>query len=90
MTEDKDIIGTPIDNWKNIIENESSFNSLNAIISEKRELIYQGGGPVAIQKQHDKNQRSISTPSKSTPRTGRTVYPEFHCGRPASLSQRNS
>ena len=54
MTEDKDIIGTPIDNWKNIIENESSFNSLNAIISEKRELIYQGGGPVAIQKQHDK------------------------------------
>ncbi|MAR14932.1 MAG: methylcrotonoyl-CoA carboxylase [Candidatus Marinimicrobia bacterium] len=54
MTENKDIIGKPINDLKNINENESEFNSLNSNISEKRELIYQGGGPIAIQKQHDK------------------------------------
>ena len=54
MTENKDIIGSPINDLKNINENESGFNSLNSNISEKRELIYQGGGPIAIQKQHDK------------------------------------
>ena len=54
MTENKDIIGRPINDLKNINENESGFNSLNSNISEKRELIYQGGGPIAIQKQHDK------------------------------------
>ena len=54
MTENKDIIGKSINDWKNVNENESEFNSLNSNISEKRELIHQGGGPIAIQKQHDK------------------------------------
>jgi len=54
MKEDKDIVGTSIENWKNITDNESEFNMLNSNISDIRETIYQGGGPVAIQKQHDK------------------------------------
>ena len=54
MIENKDIVGTSIEDWKNINENESKFISLNSKISEKREIIYQGGGPIAIQKQHDK------------------------------------
>ena len=54
MTENKDTIGTSIDDWKNVEENESEFNLLNSDISKKRDLIYQGGGPIAIQKQHDK------------------------------------
>ena len=54
MTENKDIIGNSTDNLKNINENESEFHTLNSKICEKRELIYQGGGPIAIQKQHDK------------------------------------
>jgi len=54
MTENKDIIGNSIDSWKKVNENESEFNSLNSNISKKREIIHQGGGPIAIQKQHDK------------------------------------
>ena len=54
MTENKDTIGTSIDDWKNVEENESEFNLLNSDISKKRDLIYQGGGPIAIQKQHDR------------------------------------
>jgi len=54
MTENKDIIGNPIDSWKKVNENESEFNLLNSNISKKREIIHQGGGPIAIQKQHDK------------------------------------
>jgi len=54
MTENKDIIGNSIDSWKKVNENESEFNLLNSNISKKREIIHQGGGPIAIQKQHDK------------------------------------
>lgn len=50
----KDIIGKSIDEIKGSDDNFSEFNLLNSYISEKRSLIHQGGGPIAIQKQHDK------------------------------------
>ena len=40
MKEDKDIVGTSIENWKNITENESEFNMINSSISDIRETIY--------------------------------------------------
>jgi len=52
--ENKDIIGSNINEIKNNDENFSEFTNLNAKISELREIISQGGGPIAIQKQHDK------------------------------------
>ena len=54
MSKNRDTIGTDQADWKDINENESEFNLLNSEICKKREIIYQGGGPVAIQKQHDK------------------------------------
>ncbi len=55
MTEkNKDIIGRDIEEIKNSDDNFSEFNLLNAHITEKRSLIHQGGGPIAVQKQHDK------------------------------------
>ena len=38
MTENKDTIGTSIDDWKNVEENESEFNLLNSDISKKRDF----------------------------------------------------
>ena len=54
MNEDKDIIGTDILNWKNAEINSSEFIKLNNNIIEQRNIIKQGGGPIKIQKQHDK------------------------------------
>ena len=54
MNKDKDIIGTDISNTKNRDKNLSEFNSINDDIVKNIEKIKQGGGPVAIQKQHDK------------------------------------
>ena len=54
IEKNKDIIGNNIDDIKNTDDNFSEFNLLNSHISDKRSLIYQGGGPIAIQKQHDK------------------------------------
>ena len=53
----KNTIGTNIENWDKTISktNIESFNKLiNEIIKEKKK-IHQGGGSIAIQKQHDKN-----------------------------------
>ena len=52
--DNKDIIGTDIDNWKNTDLNFSEFKNLNDEILSQISLIHQGGGPVAIQKQHNK------------------------------------
>ena len=54
INENKDIIGSNIAEIKNNDENFSEFTNLNAKISELRDIIHQGGGPIAIQKQHDK------------------------------------
>lgn len=54
MKKDNDIIGTNINTWKNSDSNFSSFNKLNEEFSNQIKLIHQGGGPVAIQKQHNK------------------------------------
>ena len=54
IEKNKDIIGKNIDDIKNADDNFSEFNLLNSHISDKRSLIHQGGGPIAIQKQHDK------------------------------------
>ena len=54
--DNKDIIGTDIDNWKNTDLNFSEFKNLNDEILSQISLIHQGGGPVAIQKQHNKKE----------------------------------
>ena len=54
MKKDNDIIGTNINTWKNSDSHFSSFNKLNEEFSNQIKLIHQGGGPVAIQKQHNK------------------------------------
>jgi 3-methylcrotonyl-CoA carboxylase beta subunit len=54
MSKDKDIIGTDIDTWKNAEINFSEFNAMNEEFVNQINLIQQGGGPVAIQKQHNK------------------------------------
>ena len=50
----KDIIGTELDAWKNTESNFSEFKQLNDEILSQINLIHQGGGPIAIQKQHNK------------------------------------
>ena len=45
IEKNKDIIGNNIDDIKNTDDNFSEFNLLNSHISDKRSLIYQGGGP---------------------------------------------
>ena len=54
MNKDKDIIGTDIDIWKNAEINFSEFNAINEEFLNQINLIQQGGGPIAIQKQHNK------------------------------------
>lgn len=54
MKKDKDIIGTNINSWKNSDSNFSEFNKINEEFKSQINLIQQGGGPVAIQKQHNK------------------------------------
>ena len=50
----KDIVGTDLDSWKNSELNFSEFKLLNDEILSQKKLIHQGGRPVAIQKQHNK------------------------------------
>ena len=50
----KDIIGTELEVWKNTESNFSEFKQLNDEILSQINLIHQGGGPIAIQKQHNK------------------------------------
>ena len=52
--DNKDIVGTDLDSWKNSELNFSEFKILNDEILSQKKLIHQGGGPVAIQKQHNK------------------------------------
>ena len=54
MNKDKDIIGTNINVWKNADSNFSEFNLINEEFLSQIKLIQQGGGPIAIQKQHNK------------------------------------
>ena len=54
MKSDKDIIGTDMQTWKNTENNFSEFNSINEEFLSQINLIQQGGGPIAIQKQHNK------------------------------------
>ena len=54
MKKDKEIIGTNINSWKNSDSNFSEFNKINEEFKSQINLIQQGGGPVAIQKQHNK------------------------------------
>ena len=54
MSKDKDIIGSNINTWKNADSNFSEFNSINEDFLSQINLIKQGGGPIAIQKQHNK------------------------------------
>ena len=49
-----DKIGTEITTWKNSESNFKEFKKLNDEITDQVKLIHQGGGPVAIQKQHNK------------------------------------
>ena len=49
-----DKIGTEITTWKNSESNFKEFKKLNNEIADQVKLIHQGGGPVAIQKQHNK------------------------------------
>ena len=49
-----DKIGTEITSWKNSESNFKEFKKLNNEIADQVKLIHQGGGPVAIQKQHNK------------------------------------
>jgi 3-methylcrotonyl-CoA carboxylase beta subunit len=55
MKKDNDIIGSNINSWKNAESNFSEFNKINEEFKTQIELIHQGGGPIAIQKQHNKN-----------------------------------
>jgi acetyl-CoA carboxylase carboxyltransferase component len=54
MNKDKDIIGTNINIWKNADSNFSEFNLINEEFLSQIKLIQQGGGPIAVQKQHNK------------------------------------
>ncbi len=54
MNKDKDIIGSNINVWKNADTNFSEFNAINEEFIAQMDLIKQGGGPIAIQKQHNK------------------------------------
>ena len=49
--DNKDIIGTDIDNWKNTDLNFSEFKKLNDEILSQIDLIHQGGGPVPHRQQ---------------------------------------
>ena len=51
------IIGTNIEDWnkKQANNNKELFNKLIDSIKEEKDEIFQGGGAVSIQKQHDKN-----------------------------------
>ncbi len=59
MEKSKDIIGNEINAIKNANKNFSKFNTINEEFLNQTQLIYQGGGPIAIQKQHNKK-RMIS------------------------------
>ena len=54
MENNQDIIGTNSKNWKNSDKNFSKFNLMNEEFLNQIKLIHQGGGPIAIQKQHNK------------------------------------
>jgi len=54
MKKDKDTIGSKIEGWNNVDNNLSNNTIANKKIIEILENIHQGGGPVKIQKQHDK------------------------------------
>ena len=54
MKNDKDVIGSKIDCWDNVETIFSNNKNANDKIVEAIDLIHQGGGPVRIQKQHDK------------------------------------
>ena len=65
--DNKDIIGTDIDNWKNTDLNFSEFKKLNDEILSQISLIHQGGGPIAIQKQHNKKRMADTERQTCTP-----------------------
>ena len=50
MKNDKDIIGSKIEDWNDADKNLSENIVVNNKITETIELIHQGGGPVRIQK----------------------------------------
>ena len=54
MKNDKDIIGSNIKNWNNVDTILSNNRIINDKIISQIEIIHQGGGPIRIQKQHDK------------------------------------
>ena len=54
MEKNKDIIGNEINSIQNADKNFSKFNKVNEEFSNQLQLIHQGGGPIAIQKQHNK------------------------------------
>ena len=54
MKNDKDIIGSNIKNWNNADTILSNNRVVNDKILNQIEIIHQGGGPIRIQQQHDK------------------------------------
>ena len=54
MEKNKDIIGNEINSIQSADKNFSKFNKVNEEFSNQLQLIHQGGGPIAIQKQHNK------------------------------------
>ena len=54
MEKNKDIIGSEINSIKNADKNFSKLNAINEEFLNQIQLIHQGGGPIAIQKQHNK------------------------------------